>query len=236
MNSLKFGKIERLWRYPVKSLLGESCQQLSVDWRGVAGDRWYAIRDNRGKFASGKNTRRFCKIKNLFDFQAQYDEAVPLIMFPDSRVVRGNDPSIDRELSNALEQPVTLVEEKQISHFDAESLHIITTASLRWLKSLLPQSIIDERRFRPNLLIDVPGEGLTEHNWRGKRLLIGDELEIEITELTERCIMTTLRQQQLPQDSQIMKTISKNLQHNFGIYAKVVKTGMVQIGDRIMIR
>ncbi|MBW4533907.1 MAG: MOSC domain-containing protein [Pleurocapsa minor HA4230-MV1] len=33
------GKIKRLWRYPVKSLLGESCRELSVNKRGVIGDR-----------------------------------------------------------------------------------------------------------------------------------------------------------------------------------------------------
>ncbi len=67
------GIIERLWRYPVKSLLGESCPELSLDRRGVIGDRWFAIQNSKGKFASGKNTRRFCKIEGLFDFQARYD-------------------------------------------------------------------------------------------------------------------------------------------------------------------
>ena len=81
-------KIDKLWRYPVKSLLGESCQrytavkqgyrfaykttvpaltafrgqEVTVDRRGVVGDRWFAIRDRNGKFGSAKNTRRFRKI------------------------------------------------------------------------------------------------------------------------------------------------------------------------------
>ena len=38
------GKIERLWRYPVKSLLGESCTELKIDRRGVKEDCWFAIR------------------------------------------------------------------------------------------------------------------------------------------------------------------------------------------------
>ncbi|WP_019507435.1 MOSC N-terminal beta barrel domain-containing protein [Pleurocapsa sp. PCC 7319] len=33
------GTIEGLWRYPVKSLLGESCEVLRIDRRGVVGDR-----------------------------------------------------------------------------------------------------------------------------------------------------------------------------------------------------
>ena len=53
------GTVSRLWRYPVKSMLGEECRELAVEARGVAGDRLYALRDAEGKLGSGKNTRRF---------------------------------------------------------------------------------------------------------------------------------------------------------------------------------
>ncbi|MDJ0589035.1 MAG: MOSC N-terminal beta barrel domain-containing protein [Pleurocapsa sp. MO_226.B13] len=94
------GIIERLWRYPVKSLLGESCPELSLDRRGVIGDRWFAIQNSKGKFGSGKNTRRFCKIEGLFDFQARYDDNIVLITFPNGRVFRSDDPDLDQELSS----------------------------------------------------------------------------------------------------------------------------------------
>jgi uncharacterized protein len=227
------GKISQLWRYPVKSLLGESCAELSIDRRGVIGDRWYAICDRNGKFGSGKNTRRFRKIDGLFKFQASYDDGIPIITFPDRRTMRGDDPNIDAELSSVLGQPVTLVEEKNIPHFDAASLHLVTSASLEWLKSLLPNSIIDERRFRPNLLINLPDRVPSQHSWIGQRLSIGQEVEVEVTELTERCIMTCLEQQELAYDSEIIKTIKKKSNLNFGVYAKIIKTGVVRIGDRI---
>ena len=229
------GKISQLWRYPVKSLLGESCKQLSIDSRGVVGDRWFAIKDRRGKFGSGKNTRRFRKIKNLFDFSAAYDADIPIITFPDKRAIRGDNYAIDRELSIALGQSVTLAQERHISHFDAGALHFLTTPSLRWLKSLLPQSTIDARRFRPNLLIDLPGIGLIEHDWIGKRLRIGSELEIKITSLTERCIMVSLSQGELNHDRQIIKAISKESRHNFGVYAQIIKPGTIQTEDRVIV-
>jgi uncharacterized protein len=53
------GSIERLWRYPVKSMLGEQCDTLAINHRGVEGDRLFAIQNLQGKFGSGKNTRRF---------------------------------------------------------------------------------------------------------------------------------------------------------------------------------
>jgi uncharacterized protein len=229
------GKIKRLWRYPVKSMLGESCRKLSVDRRGVIGDRWFAIENNQGKVGSGKNTRRFCKIEGLFNFRAQYDKDELVVKFPDGRKIRRDNNQINQLLSSSLGQSVKLVSEKHISHFDADSLHLLTTSSLRCLQSLLPQSIIDERRFRPNFLIDIPGEGLIEHEWIGKRLLIGKEMEIEITGLTERCIMTCLQQEELMNDARILRVISQNFQHNFGVYAKIVKIGIAQVADSVIV-
>ncbi|MFD0488374.1 MOSC N-terminal beta barrel domain-containing protein [Saccharopolyspora spinosporotrichia] len=53
------GVVERIWRYPVKSVGGELVERADVDERGLVGDRLYAVRDAEGRFGSGKNTRRF---------------------------------------------------------------------------------------------------------------------------------------------------------------------------------
>ena len=64
------GRVAALWRYPVKSLLGEQRPSLDLNGRGVEGDRTFAIRNADGKFASGKNTRRFFKLDGLFALRA----------------------------------------------------------------------------------------------------------------------------------------------------------------------
>ena len=56
------GTVRELWRYPVKSMRGERCEHLEIDHRGAIGDRLYAVRDEAGKFGSGKTTRRFRRI------------------------------------------------------------------------------------------------------------------------------------------------------------------------------
>ena len=89
-----YGEVKQLWRYPVKSLLGESRTELSIDRRGVVGDRWFAISNSRGKFGSSENTRRFCKIEGLFDFQAKYDDETLIITFPDGRTFKDKDPNL----------------------------------------------------------------------------------------------------------------------------------------------
>ena len=112
-------QIIELWRYPVKSMLGERLDFVDLDRRGVEGDRQFAIRDVDGKFGSGKNTRRFRKIDGLFEFTATYADDTVVVRFPDGSTYLGDDPGINVALSNCLGQPVTLSGEGTVSHFDA---------------------------------------------------------------------------------------------------------------------
>ena len=227
------GNVHKLWRYPVKSMLGEPCQSLTIDRRGVEGDRLFAVKNAKGKFGSGKNTRRFRQIDGLFAFQSSFRENVPVVEFPNRLVVRGNDLNIHNALSETLGQPVTLTKESRISHFDDSPIQILTTASLRWLQQALPNSNVDETRFRPNLVLDIDGDTPVEHQWIGKQIQVGDETVFKITKLTERCIMVSNKQKNLPQDSQIFQHIIDRSNLRFGVYAKVIKCGMVNLNDEV---
>ncbi len=64
------GSVRSLWRYPVKSMLGESPSRLEVDPRGIRGDRAYALWDHAsGRVASAKNPRLW---KDLLAYAARY--------------------------------------------------------------------------------------------------------------------------------------------------------------------
>jgi MOSC N-terminal beta barrel domain len=102
------GLVVDLWHYPVKSMLGESCSSLEVNNRGIKDDRLFALRDQQGKFGSGKNTRRFRKIEGLFEFRAIDRQGIPEIQFPDGQRILGNHPDIHRMLSEGLGESVTL--------------------------------------------------------------------------------------------------------------------------------
>lgn len=67
------GSIVSLWRYPVKSMLGEELNAADVTKRGLLGDRAYALVDSSdGKVASAKNPRKW---PQLFDCRAALAEA-----------------------------------------------------------------------------------------------------------------------------------------------------------------
>jgi uncharacterized protein YcbX len=227
------GTVVKLWRYPVKSMLGEERPSLDVDARGVEGDRLFAVRDVDGRFGSGKTTRRFRKIDGLFDFSAAYDQGEPTIVFPDGRRTRGSGGDVHTALSDALGQPVTLAREAAVSHFDAGPLHLLTTASLAWLRAVLPDARVDERRFRPNVLIDVPGSSQVERLWLGKIVCLGDEVRLRIRDLTERCVMVGAAQADLPDDPRVLRDMGRQAGPHFGVYAEVISGGRINRGDRL---
>ena len=227
----QIGSVARLWRYPVKSVGGEACERLELNARGVAGDRRYAIMNREGKLGSGKTTRRFRQIDGLLELRAVYQGDVPELIFRDEKRMLGSDPQIHAALSNALNMPVTLGREQDVSHLDAGPVHLITTAALAWLRASVPDALIDERRFRPNLVIAVPGATQVELDWIGRTLAIGDQVKLRVNAPTERCRMVTLPQRGLPHDPRVLGSIIRDADSGFGVYAEVVVAGTITRGD-----
>jgi uncharacterized protein len=227
------GVVAELWRYPVKSMLGERLDRVDLTHRGVEGDRVYAVRDGEGKFGSGKNTRRFRLIEGLFGFSAHYAGTVPVVTFPSGEQIRGDDPRFGEELRNALSRDdVDLAREEAISHFDDSPAHLVTDAALSWLGDAVDG--VDARRFRPNFVIATglpPGQ--PERAWVGRRARVGGIAVLEFTHRTERCVMVNNAQYNLAHSSHILRTLSALNDMEFGVYARVITEGPVQVGDEL---
>ncbi|MFD7663256.1 MOSC domain-containing protein [Streptomyces sp. NPDC059788] len=102
------GTVTRLWRYPVKSLLGEEVPDAAADARGLAGDRALAlVHRTSGQVASAKNPRLW---RDLLKLRAEIIDGAVRITLPSGRTVRSTDPHVDRTLSAHLGQPVTLAD------------------------------------------------------------------------------------------------------------------------------
>ena len=227
----RVGMIARLWRYPVKSMGGDECERLEVNARGVEGDRLYALVNAQGRLGSGKTTRRFRQIDGLLDLRAVYRGEVPEVIFPGGASMLGTDARIHSTLSELLNVPVTLAREGAVSHLDSGPVHLITTAGLAWLRSVLPDASIDERRFRPNLVIDAPGETQVERAWIGKTLCVGPTVRLRVSEPTGRCRMVTLPQRGLPADPRVLGSLIRDAEQGFGVYAEVVAPGTIARND-----
>lgn len=220
--------VAALWRYPVKSLLGERLEQLEVDERGVIGDRWFAVTDADGKFGSGKTTRRFRLLRGLFDYAARTDGDRVVVRLPDGRELAVGDPELDAAFSERYGEPLRVLPEEHVSHFDMGPLHLLTTASLRWLGRRLGGDATDPRRFRPNVLIDVEGEELVEDAWLGETIELGDAV-VRVVALAPRCVMPTFRQSELGQRPDVLRRIVEGNAKDFGVYAEVVRPGTISL-------
>jgi hypothetical protein len=102
------GSVVGLWRYPIKSMMGEELNATEVTERGVLGDRHFAVVDPATrKVAGAKNPRKW---GNFFDFRAAYSEPpkhgarLPAVRvtLPDGRAVMSDQPDLPKALSEAL--------------------------------------------------------------------------------------------------------------------------------------
>ena len=227
--------IAALWRYPVKSMCGEAVSNLTIDDRGVVGDRILALRMVDGKLASGKATSNYCHVGGLLQFHATIDDGgLVLITFPDGRIRAARDPAVNDELSSFLNTKVELASEGKISHRDSAALHLLSEAALTPDSADNQYQIkLDVRRFRPNLVL-ASGEAV-ENTWIGQIIKIGDRVLVKIDYRTERCVMITQPQMELPSDPCLLRVLAKGGKPYVGVYAHVIRPGAIHVGDRLQL-
>jgi uncharacterized protein YcbX len=116
------GRVGALWRYPVKSMLGERLERLQVEGRGICGDRAWALWDHAtARVASAKNPLIW---KELLRFRARFlaepqrgAVSAPVAMRAESASVdeesgelRSSDADVNERLSALLGRSVSLLD------------------------------------------------------------------------------------------------------------------------------
>jgi len=247
-------RVASLWRYPVKSMQGEDCDELHVNEHGVVGDRAFGVFDSVSKTViSAKREGR------LLEAEATLSSGELVVTLPVGQGM-GRGAALDESLSRWLERPVRLVEAATFgsatyecpedfehddssldewegpngSFVDESPLHLLTSADLERLKGERPELQWDVRRFRPNVLIDASYEsqGSLEP---GERLQLGG-VEVEIQKGCTRCVMTTRPQPgSLDRQLDILRHVAKEHESVVGVRAMVVTTGLVKLGDQVRV-
>jgi uncharacterized protein len=229
------GRVKEIRRFPVKSILGESLSEVSIDNRGLCGDRLWAIKNSNGKFGSGKTTRRFQKIDGLFYYRARYEDNTLIITMPDGSDYRGDNNAVNEVLTDWLGFQVTLAQEESISHFDEGPISIITTSALRMLSQEIGEPV-DPRRFRANFLIDTESTGYLKDDWVDRLIKIGPTVALRVVAPLQRCVMVNNAQEELKQDVRVLRNLVNNHNAAFGVWAKVERNGKVNVGDDIILQ
>jgi uncharacterized protein len=282
---MRVGTISQLWRYPVKSMGGERLESAALSWRGIPGDRGWAVYDeSRNGITGAKRLPLLRACRASYAKEPVPGDASPpaRITFPDGVSVPSDSEDAPRRLAELLGRPVTLralgsaggesaarltvqgespeffremmgvlpdeplpdLSEfspdrlgrlRQGNFFDAFPIHLLTRTTLRTLSRLAPESAWDERRFRPNLLLESDDpDGYPELGWLRRRLRAGTAV-IEVVTGCPRCVMVTQPVDEVPQDHRVMRTLVRETKHTAGIYARVVEEGQVRVGDEVEI-
>lgn len=203
-----------LWRYPVKGLLGEELTVASFAAGGVEGDRAWAIVGADGKLASGKTTRRFRRMPNLFTMSARTEPDGEVVVFGEGWEASVGSPEADARVSEVVGEPATLepAEAIPVQVHDEGAVHLLTVGELDEV------GVPDARRFRPNVLLD-------------RSVQIGDVVSVGAVRLRvvrpmPRCVMTSLAQ---PAHGLGFDPTLARIQH-LGVVADVLSAGEATVG------
>ncbi|HEY3241435.1 MAG TPA: MOSC domain-containing protein [Acidimicrobiia bacterium] len=120
-------------------------------------------------------------------------------------------------------------------------MSVLTTSTLDRLNQLRPPSRFDERRFRMNVIVGTNEAGFVENGWTGHGLRIGDAVRLDIVMPDPHCVMTTLAQDELPKDTEVLRTLVRENRLDVlggrhpcaGVYAIVASAGTIRAGDAV---
>ena len=285
------GKLKEIWRYPVKSLGGNTVESAHVHKYGIAGDRgWALIDSNTGDICSAKQISALLKLTARYQFEpsekvAYRDDVPPVaIQFPDGRELVGSEEQAaaiseftGRQLMlHSLEPPQNIDHYRRSkphskefmkaltdiiaegnsefedfdqgisstlmecfcppgTYYDVFPLHLLTTATLQHMTEKSGE-LFDHRRFRPNLLVETENDidGITEFDWVGKSLRVGEVL-LKVESRTIRCSMPTHEQAHygLSQNQEIGKSLHQITNRFLGVNISVECGGSIHTGDEI---
>jgi len=224
--------VASLRRYPVKSMAGEGLGRVALNARGLVGDRWYAVEDAEGHFASGKSTRRFRRHDAVFEYAARTADEQRVIVTGTEGTWTVGDPALDAVLSAAMATPVSVTPEREVAHQDMGQVSLVSTATLAWCERTWGITA-DPRRLRVNLVVKAETP-FVEEQWVGKDLLIGSA-RLRVVERTPRCRMIDIDQDGARADGRWLKALAAERDHCIAVYADVTAAGEIAVGDQISV-
>lgn len=236
---IQIGEVAALYRYPVKSMAGESLDVADLGWHGLAGDRRMAFRriDDHGGFPWLTASR----LPELILYLPRRLEPSALGDLPTHvRTPEGRELAVfGHELANEIGlRHGSSVEMMHLNRgiFDEASISVISSATIGEVARLAAQPP-DVRRFRPNILIasrrSVPFE---EDEWVGGSLSFGaagDGAAIAITNYDERCSMVNFDPDSARSTPEVLRAIVGARNNRAGVYATVTRRGRVAAGQPV---
>lgn len=258
------GTIESLWRYPVKSMAGEAIEDAFVGYAGVFGDRACAFLNAAAPegfpFLTARSNGAMLRYRPRFrdrDLAARpinQDAAEKLgpgitplypaplerlaidVATPAGDVLAVDDPALPALLAtgNVAPEKLSLVRSDR-ALTDCRPLSLISLKTIAQLGDEIGLPL-DARRFRANIYADLAAaNGFAEDAFVGKRLRIGERVEIAVLDRDPRCKMISLDPDTGEENADVLRHVAKAHDTMAGVYCAVLTEGIVRRGDSIVL-
>jgi len=233
------GRVRELVRYPVKSMAGTATESALLGWHGLDGDRRFAFR--RAGDDSGMPWLTATRLPGLLLYQpAGLDESAgePLpthVRTPAGTEVGLRSAELTAEIAARFGSGVELMRLRN-GIFDDGPVSVISLATIAGIGREAGLEL-DRRRFRANIVVETERDDpFHEDEWVGGTLRFGDadaSPAVSVTVRDVRCMMLNLNPDTAEQDARVMKTVVRLNANNAGVYATVVRTGVIRVGDPV---
>lgn len=255
------GKVESLWRYPVKSMRGEQLEESYVGFAGVYGDRLYAFTSSASPkefpYLTAREQRTLLRYQPRFRHPEKAARPVSLaeaewlgpgltpvygdtqalmvdVEGPTGDTLAVDDPALIRILLEGLrESPDLALARSDRAMTDCRPVSLISVQSTRQLAKELGVPV-DQRRFRANVYLDLIAEnGFSENELVGRSIRIGSKVVISILELNPRCAMITLDADTGESTPGYLRQVAQAHDGMAGVYGAVLVEGSLHQGDAV---
>ena len=253
------GKVDSLWRYPVKSMRGEELDEAFAGFSGVYGDRVFAFRSSASPegfpYFTARQQQKLLQYRPRFRYpdkaaqpinlteaekmganplSADPSELVVDVQTPDGKALAIDDPALIEMLLGDVDQKhqLTLMRSER-AMTDCRPFSMFSLQSARQLAEETGTPM-DKRRFRANVYVDLTSaQGFAENEFVGRSLRIGPKVVVAILERDARCIMITLDPDTGEKSPVILKKVAQAHDGMAGVYGAVMVEGMLHKGDSV---
>jgi uncharacterized protein len=255
------GRVDSLWRYPVKSMRGEELAEAYVGFSGVYGDRLYAFRSSASPtgfpFLTGREQEEMIlyrprfrhpdkavKPANLTEAESISPGLTPLFVnstdlgvdveTPSGEMLAVDDPALIRRLAERIGvAPSLALLRSERAMTDCRPVSLFSVQTVQRLGEEIGGPI-DKRRFRANVYVDLgSAAGFGEDGFVGRTLRLGSKAVISVLERDPRCKMITLDPDTAEPRPEILRKVARDHDGKAGVYGAVLVEGMVRQGDEI---
>lgn len=222
------GHVIEIWRYPVAGLMGERLERGRLDTTGLDRDRAYGPWDvDAGRFLTVD------QCPQLRMAQARTEGDALIARLPDGNEVVVGAPSADAAFSSWLDRRIEM---RSVAAAGGDgsgrAIRLVSLSSIAALARHHPSGQWDARRFRPHLVVVVPGVDFGEDTWVSSPVKVGSTV-IEIDGPVASSERWGGAQVGLAGDAEITATVRSQHEGTLGVAGSVVRAGVVELGDPI---